>query len=122
MQEAMPVAIGWKVIVKPCEGKTMTPAGIDLSATQKAQEHLNYIGEIVAMGEAAFTARTQGGIHMDEWQTKPQVGDYVLYPPYGGMAIYRAGKKEAPLRLMNDTDIMALIDDPDRYYTWVDAG
>lgn len=120
--ETIPVPIGWKVVVRPCEGKTMSAAGIDLSATIKAQEHLNYVGEIVAMGEAAFTSRTVGGIDMQAWDVKPQVGDYVLYPPYGGMAIYRTGKKESPLRLMNDTDIMAIIDDPEKYYTWVDAG
>jgi co-chaperonin GroES (HSP10) len=120
MSDVIPVAIGWKVVVRPLDGKTTSKGGVDISATVDAQEHLNYIGEVVAIGEAAFKSRTQGGLDMSAWQAVPQIGDYVLYPPYAGMKISRAGERK-PLRLMNDTDIVALIGNPDDYYSWVDA-
>jgi co-chaperonin GroES (HSP10) len=117
----IPIPIGWKVIVKPKEGKLTSDGGIDVSASREAQEHLCYIGELVAVGEAAFTTKTKGGIDMSEWKVRPQVGDFVLYPPYAGQRISRSGEDEAPLRLLNDTDITALIGDPDAFYAWVDV-
>ena len=118
----VPLPIGWKVIIKPKKGKTISDGGVDVSAAVDAEEHLVYMGEILAIGEAAFTARTQGGINMAEWKVRPQVGDNVLYTPYAGMRIRRSGvRDERFLLLMNDTDIQALIDDPDAYFSWIDA-
>jgi co-chaperonin GroES (HSP10) len=116
----IPIAMGWKVIVRPQKGKTMSAEGIDISASRAAQEHLTYIGEIVSMGECAFSTRTKGGIDMNTWKVKPQVGDNVMYPPYAGMQIRQSGEDQF-LRLMNDTDIVAMISDPDAFYAWVDA-
>lgn len=120
----IPIPVGWKVIIEPMKGKTQTDAGIDLSATVDAQEHLVYIGRIRAMGEGAFMASTKGGIDMSAWERKPQDGDYVIYSPYGGIRIRRTerdGKDRPILLLMNDTDIHAIIDDPTKYYSWVDV-
>lgn len=116
----VPIAVGWKVIVKPKTGKTKSEQGIDLSATVDAQEHLVYIGELIEVGEAAFMTRTTGGLDMSTWKVRPQVGDHVIFAPYGGLRIRQRGEKRE-LRLMNDTDIMAVIDDPDAYYSWIDV-
>lgn len=120
MTYSMPVVVGWKVLIEPKRGKTQTEGGIDVSVTEQAQEHLAYIGKIVAMGEAAFSARTQGGIDMAEWKARPQVGDFVMFQPYGGMMVRPTGEQK-PLRLMNDTDIVAIIDSPDDFYSWIDV-
>ena len=116
----VPIAVGWKVIVKPKTGKTESEHGIDLSATVDAQEHLVYVGELIEVGEAAFMTRTTGGLDMSTWKVRPQVGDHVIFAPYGGLRIRQRGEK-SELRLMNDTDIMAVIDDPDAYYSWIDV-
>lgn len=124
MSDFVPIPVGWKVIIEPMQGKKESEAGIDLSATIHAQEHLMYIGKLVAVGEGAFMASTKGGIDMSQWTVRPQVGDYVVYSPYGGIRIRRTEKdgKERPiLLLMNDTDIHAVIDDPNKYYSWVDV-
>ena len=122
MSKEVPIPLGWKVILMPKQGKTTTESGIDISASADAEEHLNYIGKILDMGEAAFTARTKSGIDMAAWKARPQVGDYVIYTPYCGMRIRRAGEKEENyIILCNDTDIQALISDPDAYYSWVNA-
>jgi co-chaperonin GroES (HSP10) len=115
-----PVPVGWKVIVEPKAGKTESESGIDLSATVDAQEHLVYLGTLVAVGEAAFTTKTVGGINMSEWKARPQVGDNVLFSPYGGLRIHRSGEKR-PLILMNDTDIHGIVDNLDDYYAWIDV-
>jgi co-chaperonin GroES (HSP10) len=116
----VPICIGWKVLVEPKAGKTLSKGGIDVTATIDAQEHLAYIGKLVAVGEAAFMTKTTGGLDMSQWKARPQIGDYVIYPPYGGLKIRRAGEA-SELRLLNDTDIMALIDNPDDFYAWVDV-
>lgn len=125
MSDCIPIPVGWKVIIEPVSGKTMTDAGIDVSATVEAQEHLQYLGKLVAVGEAAFKAETKGGINMLEWEVRPQVGDHVLFTPYSGMPIRRVkrsdGKARPTLILMNDTDIHAVVDDPNNYYSWVEV-
>ena len=116
----IPIAVGWKVVVKPKPGKTMTDSGIDVSATIDAQEHLVYIGELIAVGEAAFMTKTTGGLDMSKWTVRPAVGDMVIFTPYGGLRIRRRGEK-TPIILMNDTDIHGLVDDPDDFYSWIDV-
>lgn len=118
----VPLPLGWKVIVKPKKGISTSEGGIDISAAADAESHLCYMGEIIALGEAAFTARTKSGIDMSAWKVRPQVGDFVIHTPYAGMCIRRSGEKdENYIILLNDTDIQALIDDVDDYYSWVDA-
>ena len=114
------IPVGWKVLIEPKRGKTISAGGVDISASVDAQEHLVYVGTILAMGEAAFTARTQGGIDMAEWKVRPQVGDHVIFQPYTGMRIRMRGKEKFIL-MMNDTDIQALIDDTNDYYSWIDV-
>ena len=116
----VPVAVGWKVIIDPKPAKIMSDQGIDMSATEDAQEHLVYLGTLIAIGEAAFTANTQGGINMAEWKVRPRLGDFVMFSPYSGMRIRPRGKK-TPIILMNDTDIQAIIGDMDSFYSWIDA-
>ena len=72
---ATPIALGWKVIIKPKEGKQFSAGGIDMSAAAEAEAHLSYIGQVLVLGEAAFTARTKSGIDMSKWLVRPQVGD-----------------------------------------------
>ena len=121
MTSSYPIPLGWKVLIEPQRGKEESEVGIDLSATVDAQEHLVYVGTVLAVGESAFSARTSGGIHMDEWKVRPQAGDHVLFQPYTGMRIRRSGDEGRFLLLMNDTDIQAVIDSPDDYYSWIDV-
>ena len=121
---ATPIALGWKVVIRPKEGKQFSAGGIDMSAAAEAEAHLSYIGQVLVLGEAAFTARTKSGIDMSQWKVRPQVGDWVIHTPYAGMRIRRSGapKSERWVVLMNDTDIQCIIDDPDDFYSWVDMG
>ena len=119
----VPIALGWKVIIRPKQGMTMSAGGIDVSAAAEAEAHLSYIGQVLAVGEAAFTARTKSGIDMSAWKVRPQVDDWIIHTPYAGMRLRRTGEEgERWLVLMNDTDIQAIIDDPGDYYSWVDMG
>lgn len=117
----VPIPVGWKVIVQPKRGVTESAGGIDVSASTDAQEHLVYLGTILAVGEAAFMTRTQGGLDMSKWDVRPQVGDHVIFSPYGGLTIHQRGEKY-PLKLLNDTDIHAVVDSLDDYYAWIDVG
>lgn len=116
---SVPIPVGWKVIVEPKAGKTQSEGGIDVSATQDAQEHLVYLGTIVAVGEAAFMTRTTGGLDMSQWKVRPAIGDNVIFSPYGGLKLSKSGG--GTLILMNDTDIHAVIDSLDDFYAWIDV-
>ena len=117
---SIPIPVGWKVIIEPKKGKTMSAGGIDVEATVEAQNHLVYLGTLVAVGEAAFITKTVGGLDMSSWKVRPEVGDNVIFSPYGGLQIRRSGTTQ-PLILMNDTDIHAVVDNLDDYYAWIDV-
>ncbi len=123
----VPIPIGWRVIIAPKQAKDMSSGGIDISASVDAEQHLIYIGQIVAMGEACFTTKTPGGIDLGKFAVKPQVGDWVIYPPYGGIRIRQSGagggSDDEPkyLLLFKDSDLQCIIEDPDNFYSWLDS-
>lgn len=120
---SVPISLGWKVIIQPKRGKTFSSGGIDITAAADAEAHLSYVGQVLAVGEAAFMACTKSGIDMSKWKVRPQVDDWVIHTPYAGIRIRRTGENEENwIVLMNDTDIQAIIDDPNDYYSWVDMG
>jgi co-chaperonin GroES (HSP10) len=116
----LPVPLGWKVLVRPKQAPKMSLGGIVLAdETSKAEEAMTYVGQILAMGDAAFTATTQGGVRLSHIR-KPKVGDWVVYAPFAGQKM-RVRGDDSLLVLMNDTELQAVIDEPGGFYSWIDA-
>jgi len=117
----LPSPVGWKVLVRPRQAKKVSAGGIVLAQeTRDAEEAMVYIGQVLALGEAAFTATTQGGIDMSGFEVKPKVGDWVLYATFAGQK-FKVKGDDSVILLLNDTEIQAVVENPDDYYAWVDA-
>jgi len=103
--------IGWRVLIRPFEAPTHTAGGIKLpDEAMESEEHLTYIGQIVAMGDQCYCAVTRSGIKLKDINPKPKVGDWIMFGTYGGQkVITKAGAKYL---MMNDDGIMGIVKDP----------
>lgn len=103
--------IGWRILVRPYEAQTHTVHGIELPPEAlESEEHLTYVGQIVAMGDLCYKAVTRSGIHLADMNPKPKIGDWIMYGTYGGQkVITKAGAKYL---VMNDDGIMGIVKDP----------
>lgn len=115
----LPIPMGWKVLVRPKQAPKQSTGGIVYaSETTNAEQALVYVGQVLALGDAAFTATTQGGVKLSHMR-KPKVGDWVIYAPFAGQKI-RVKGDDSLLVLMNDTELQGIIENPEAYYAWVD--
>lgn len=116
----LPVPIGWKVLIRPRQAPKESKGGIIFDTkTTEAEQSMVYVGEILAMGDAAFTAVTQGGVKLSHMR-RPRVGDWVVFAPFAGQKL-RVKGDESLLILMNDTELQGIIENPEDYYSWVEA-
>lgn len=105
---------GWRILVEPVKIKTHTDGGLELpQETIRAQEHLRYVGTVVAMGELCFKA--------DNFKPHPNakpvgfcaVGDMVAFGKFAGQEIITSVDGETKrYRLINDDEVLARIEDP----------
>lgn len=103
--------IGWRILVRPYEPPTHSAGGIELpEEARDSEEHLTYVGQIVAMGDKCYKAVTRSGIDLAEMDVVPKVGDWIMYGTYGGQKIIT--KTGTKYLMMNDDGIMGIVKDP----------
>lgn len=100
----------WRVLVEPYipkyQGRIETPEGVE-----QAERILSTTGRVLQVGSFVYQSKTSAGLLLADEPHKPKVGDYVLYAQYAGQEIHlRSGNI---LRLLNDTEILMVIDEPD---------
>ena len=105
------IPVGWRILVRPFEPPKQSAGGIALpDEARESEEHLTYVGQIVAMGDLCYRAVTRSGISLADMDPKPKVGDWIMYGTYGGQkVITKAGTKYL---MMNDDGIMGIVKDP----------
>jgi co-chaperonin GroES (HSP10) len=102
----LPQPTGYRLLIKPVEVKTATASGLALPEQAiKAQEHLRYIGQVVAMGPEAY----QHEKFAEPWC---QVGDWVAPGQYAGqeLQVRNETNNAAKFRLINDDEVLAKVD------------
>jgi len=103
MPDGLPKPTLWRVMVCPVQPKTMSKGGIALPATVgDAEQYLNYIGKVVAMGPLAGVKAEFADPKTGESTYKVNVGDWVAYGRYAGQRIEYKGVR---LLLLNDDDV-----------------
>jgi co-chaperonin GroES (HSP10) len=108
LEAPMPQPTLWRILVRPLQSQTHSDAGIELTKkTQEDQQHGTVVGQVVAMGELAYTSAKLQDSH------NPGVGDWVLFGTYGGQRIDMADGRN--FILMNDDAVMCVVDDPEPY-------
>lgn len=122
--EELPAPTLWRVLVLPKQPKRMSSGGIALpTAVVDAESHLQYIGQILAIGPMAgkhdkfLNPDWQPG-HFDKprWLWDFKVGDWVMYGRYAGM---KMSHKDVNFLAVNDDEIIAKIPTPDGYRVYI---
>lgn len=99
-----PQPTGYRLLIEPVQVKEQTSGGIALPEQHiKAQEHLRYIGKVVAAGPEAY----QHEKFRDAWC---EVGDWIAYGQYAGQElVIRTEDGPRKLRLINDDEVLARV-------------
>ena len=106
----LPVPLYWRVIIAPSKPKEETRGGIIIpKANQDAQEILNCVGVVVALGSSAGAHERLGGDGVTAGPQFPKVGDTVFYGRHAGARLIHKGCK---LILCNDDEILAVVPNP----------
>lgn len=109
----LPKPLLWRVLLLPMQPKVVSRGGILLPASaQDAEAQLQIIGKVAAMGPLAGKSekyRVDGALQYDV-----KVGDWVLFPRYGGQRMEFRGLR---LLLMNDDAIEAVVPNPEAFRT-----
>lgn len=108
LKAPLPQPLLWRILVRPLQAKAVSDGGIALTQkVQQDQEFVTVVGQVVAMGEQAFSSPK---LHD---QNNPTIGSWVLYPTYGGQRIELADGRV--FVLMNDDAVLCVVDDPEPY-------
>lgn len=114
-QEDLPQPMYWRILVAPVRPKEVSKGGIVLAmAHQEAQEILNFLGKVVAVGPMAGKHERLGGSGTEPAPNFPKIGDYVAYGRYAGQRMLHKGVK---LIIINDDEVLAVVPNPDTLQT-----
>lgn len=111
--EELPRPLYWRLLVRPIEAVTMSKGGIALpESSQEAQDTLNYMGQVVALGALAGKSERLGtsGDGVMKAEGFPGVGDHIIYGRYSGQ---RVTYKNVKLLWINDDEILGTVPNPD---------
>jgi len=111
----LPVPTGYRMLVVPYTQPGKTRGGILLSdSTLKIEELATTIGYVIALGADCY--KDEAKYPMGPWCKK---GDYILFGRYAGARIMMQGEGDdndnLPLRLLNDDEVLAKIDNPEDF-------
>jgi len=104
--ERMPQPTGWRILILPYKGKAVTEGGIHLVQSQVDRESLaTVVGYVVRLGPDAYGDENK--FPDGAWC---QEGDWVIFGRYAGARFKIEG---GDMRLLNDDEILAVIDNPE---------
>ena len=101
----LPKPTGWRLLVLPFKMKEKTKGGIIMSdVTIERQQVASQCGLVVALGDQCYDKERY---HEGPWCKK---GDWVVFARYAGSRIQIDGGE---VRLLNDDEILATIENPE---------
>ncbi len=111
--EELPRPLYWRVLVMPIKPKKVSKGGIVIPLeAQEAQQYLNYMGKVVALGDMAGKSDKLGargdGVGVAPGFPKP--GEFIVYGRYAGQRVTYKGVK---LLWINDDEILGTVPNPD---------
>lgn len=87
--EKLPKMVGWRILVRPKEAKTMIGSIHLAPSSQEAEEYNNQEGRILAIGPMAWKGDGKDRSNNTPWHGGPwaEVGDRIIYGRYSGQKI-----------------------------------
>jgi len=106
IREHLPQATGWRLIVLPYRGARKTKGGIELSdQTLERQQLTTTCAYVLSVGPLAYKDEVK-------FPTGPwcKEGDWIIFGRYAGARMAIDGGE---IRILNDDEILATINDPE---------
>jgi len=104
----LPNPTGWRILVLPFKMKDKTKGGIHITeSTLERQQVASTCGLVLAMGPNCYD---KGKFPEGPWCKK---GDWVMFARYAGSRIQIDGGE---VRLLNDDEVLAKIENPEDIY------
>lgn len=104
--EKAPDPTGWRILILPYRGVSKTKGGVLLSDNTVMEQQLHtQVGLVLKMGSDCYS-------DTEKFPTGPwcKVKDWILFARYAGSRIKIDGGE---LRLLNDDEILAVVQDPE---------
>jgi len=106
-KEKLPEPSGWRILILPYRGKGKTAGGIYIPDSTVEREALATVcGYVVKVGPLAYKDKEKFG-DSDPWCKE---GDWVIFGRYAGSRFKIDGGE---VRLLNDDEILATINNPE---------
>ena len=103
--DKLPKPVGWRILVLPFKAKDKTKGGILLTDKTMEESQLTAtVAMVLAVGDDAYQDKEK--FPSGSWCKE---GDWVLITRYAGSRIRIDGGE---LRIINDDEILAVVDDP----------
>jgi chaperonin GroES len=111
--DKLPKPTGWRLLIMPYNPPTKTKGGVELPDEVHERDRIATVtGLVLAVGPLAYKDSTKFGNPSDsteKWQPWCKKNDWVLFSKYSGSRFKIDGGE---LRILNDDEILAVIDDP----------
>lgn len=115
----------WFVLLLPVAVRSESAGGIELAeTTQEAQRVFANVGEVLAIGPAVYSGRTNSGIDMSQLP-RPRTGELWAYPQHSGQRFYLRERFSNGVRayqlLLKDSELLGYCtpEDFNRVIVWV---
>ena len=106
--EKMPEPTGWRILILPYKGKAKTEGGVLLPDQAVEREALATVcGYVLKMGPLAYQDKDKFGENSTPWCKEK---DWVIFGRYAGSRFRIEGGE---VRLLNDDEILATINNPE---------
>ena len=113
-KEKLPEPSGWRILILPYRGKGKTAGGIYIpDATVDREALATVCGYVVKIGPLAYKDPVKFGNPNDlteNWEPWCKEGDWVIFGRYAGSRFKIDGGE---VRLLNDDEILATINNPE---------
>jgi co-chaperonin GroES (HSP10) len=104
--DRVPRPTGWRVVILPYRGAEKTKGGIVLAEQTKEKQQLTTVcGYVLALGDLAY--KDEAKFPNGAWCSQ---GDWVIFGRYAGA---RIGLDGGEIRILNDDEILARINNPE---------
>lgn len=104
--DRIPKPTGWRIVILPYRGAKKSKGGIVLAdSTIEKQQITTVCGYVLAVGELAY--KDEGKFPNGAWCKQ---GDWIIFGRYAGA---RIGLDGGEIRIINDDEVLARINDPE---------
>ena len=110
----------WMLLVEPRMPKKKQGLIEIAESAQDIEKIQTTVGRIIQIGPLAFKGKNESGLDLSVEAPRMVEGAYIMFARYTGQrVIVLSGSGERSFLLINDSDVMAVVPDPDKIRFWL---